>query len=82
MADFCATCTETVMGAPRELNDFRHSWPHGWAVVLCEGCGMHVVNQAGERLCGDTPDLIEPIGSVGACKACVAAVNVEDWGTR
>lgn len=50
VADFCADCVVNIIGAPRERNDLTGS---GWW-ALCEGCGMHAFDDAGERMCGET----------------------------
>lgn len=76
MADFCAGCTGDVMlhDVPDD-NDFL-GWlggqvGHGWG--LCEGCGLHLLNDRGRRLCkvADAPPL-------GACRTCEQAVWAGD----
>jgi hypothetical protein len=71
MADFCAGCTGDVMlhDVPDD-NDFL-GWlggqvGYGWA--LCEGCGLHLLNDRGQRKCK-----VANAPAMGLCKSCELA---------
>lgn len=56
MSDHCRPCSRVVWG--HNLSDFD-GWLNGtgltyfWA--LCEGCGRHLLNNNGDKLCGLPP---------------------------
>jgi hypothetical protein len=74
MADVCAACTVNVMRHIEFENDLL-GWlggqtGYGWA--LCEGCGLHLFNDRGERWrrCRQ-----EQGPAVGACLSCEEAAR-------
>jgi hypothetical protein len=69
MADFCLPCTEED-GLPG--NDFA-GWLGGlpgYAWGLCEGCGRHRFNDAGDRECSPSEDPVSPVGGMHPCIHC------------
>jgi len=49
MADFCAECSESLLGD--DYGDLAGLCPEGgFAQVLCEGCGVVLVNERGRKL--------------------------------
>ena len=71
MADFCLSCTRDE-GLPG--NDFA-GWLDGLPGVewgLCEGCGRHLFDNAGQAVCASTSEL-SPAGGLHDCPRCIAA---------
>lgn len=72
MADFCGACERD--GLPG-VDDFR-GWLQGrpgFAWGLCEGCGLHLFDDAGEGACRDEGGpLVAAVGD--ACPACIGLV--------
>ena len=76
MAAFCAPCTPELFGAdvPRQLNDLvgwldeqgltARSW------TLCEGCGLHLFDNAGERCCTAAP-AADAAPELDPCRDCL-----------
>lgn len=78
MADFCAPCVVEIFGpgTPRERNDFA-GWLSNpddadWAWGLCEGCGNHLINDLGERWCGNRParEALDSGAALSICTSC------------
>jgi len=51
MANFCYDCTKDTLGVDPTWNDFAKGVPEKelWK-VLCEGCGVIVVNHEGKKV--------------------------------
>lgn len=70
MADFCAPCTRG--GLPGNDLDGWLAGSPGYAWAMCEGCGSHLFDNAGERFCRDEVGL-SPAGGMAACPRCDSA---------
>lgn len=72
MADFCGACARDGMPGNDLLGWLDGSTGYRWA--LCEGCGFHRFDDAGERACvsGGCPGLGE------SCPQCLATDAPED----
>jgi hypothetical protein len=64
-------------GFTADDNDLFDPGRVGWYWLLCEGCGLHVFDPAGTRLCTDPPagfpraDPLSPVGGMHPCTACI-----------
>jgi hypothetical protein len=84
MADFCGGCTARYIGVAPEKNDITRVMfdggldsPLDKAIMLCEGCGMHVFYNDGRRLCS-TPDNVSPEDVTGnLCDECRTLIEME-----
>lgn len=91
MANFCAPCVVELFGpdVDRTRNDFAGWLTNldelgGWDLGLCEGCGTHLFDNAGERHCGNRTSreaLDDHGGDIvgGVCRRCRATIDHWHW---
>lgn len=84
MADFCASCVVSCFGTERTGNDFA-GWLDGltarYAWGLCDGCGEHLIDNSGERRCGEVLDRDARPGIGGDCPGCTAPDDTKEGAT-